>query len=284
MTTQTRLAMTVETGVAVVRFSNPPDDYMDDQTDQALGQLLDSIEHNAAIRVVVLTGASSDVFVRHYDVRELELRGRALAKRGLKFSLDRPVPETRLHASCRRIEQSAKPFIAAINGTAMGGGFELALSCDLRLVQDGPFSLGLPEVNIGLLPGGGGTQRLTRLVGPGRALELMLLGRTFSPRDAVAMGLASECVDGPVLSRALDLAAELAGKSDLAMAHIKRLVRGAAHDMTPGLAAERTLFCDLMTSPEAIDRMHAMNQGRVDLRDRRAGHVAISTSAGAHDA
>ena len=172
-----------------------------------------SIERDAAIRVVVLTGASSDVFVRHYDVRELEQRGRALAKRGLKFSLDRPVPETRLHACCRRIEQSAKPFIAAINGTAMGGGFELALSCDLRLVQDGPFSLGLPEVNIGLLPGGGGTQRLTRLVGPGRALELMLLGRTFSPRDAVAMGLASECVDGPVLPRALDLAAELAGKS-----------------------------------------------------------------------
>lgn len=264
-----RLNMTVENGVAIVRFSNPPHEYMDEVTDRALAETLDAIEGDGDIRAVVLTGSSHDVFVRHYDVHELESKGRKLADRGMKFSPERLIPENSLHACFRRIEESAKPFVAAVNGTAMGGGFELALSCDIRLVQDGPFSLGLPEVNIGLLPGGGGTQRLTRIVGQGRALELMLLGRTISPRDAVSLGLAFECVDGPVLPRALDIATELASKSALAVAHIKKLVRGAG--TADGFALERTLFCDVMTSPEGIARMSAMNNGLVDLRDRRTG-------------
>ena len=161
-----RLSLLVENGVAVVRFTNPPHEYMDEATDRDLAAALDTIEGDADVRAIVLTGASDGVFVRHYDVRELEQRGRALAARGkTSFSLDRPLPENRLHACYRRIGEIPKPFIAAVNGTAMGGGFELALSCDLRLVQAGPHSLGLPGVNIGLLPGAGGTQRLTRLVG-----------------------------------------------------------------------------------------------------------------------
>jgi enoyl-CoA hydratase len=148
----------------------------------------------------------------------------------------------------------------------MGGGLELALSCDLCIVRDGPFDLGLPEINIGLLPGGGGTQRLTRIVGRARALELMLWGKTFSPREAVVLGLASECVAGPILPRALQVASELAAKSPQAIAHIKRLVREfSSGDMRLGLAAERTLFCDLMVSRAAIEAMHAMNSGAIDI-------------------
>ena len=267
-----RLSLTIENAIAVLRFSNPPHEYMDEHTDRDLAVALDRIESDASIRVVVLTGAGEGVFVRHYDVRELAQRGRALAAKGVKFTAERLVPENRLHACLRRIGEIPKPILAAVNGTAMGGGFELALACDIRLVQDGPFSLGLPEINIGLLPGGGGTQRMTRLVGQAKALELMLLGRTFSPREAVGYGLATECVDGVVLPRTIELATELAAKSPTALAHIKRLVRGSvAPDLAPGLALERTLFCDLMVSPDGVARMHAMNCGAVDLRDRRPG-------------
>jgi enoyl-CoA hydratase len=265
-----RLSVSVEGAVAILRFSNPPHEFMDDVTVRQLAATLEELEHDAAVRAVVLTGTSEDVFIRHYDVHELEQRGRKLAARGLTFSLDQLVPENAIHACYRRIEQSAKPFIAAVNGTAMGGGFELALSCDIRLLRDGAYDLGLPEINIGLLPGGGGTQRLVRLAGQARALELMLLGKTFTPQQAVGYGLASECVSGAIMPRALEIAHELAAKPATAVAHIKRLVRGSfGSDPGAGFAAERTLFCDLMVSDESIKRMHAMNTGHRDLRDRQ---------------
>ena len=263
-----RLNVSRDGAVATLRFANPPEGYMDDGTEVALAAALDVIERDDDARVVILTGGQPGVFIRHFDVRVLERRARRMAERKMSFSVDRPVPETSLLASFRRIEESPKPFICAINGTAMGGGFELALCCDLRIAEDGPFSLGLPEVNLGLLPGAGGTQRLPRLVGVARALEIALLGKTMSPRDAAALGLVHECVPN-ALVRARELAQELAAKPAAALAHVKRLVRGAlAMPLVEGLARERTLFCDLMLRPEAIARMAAMNAGRRDIRDR----------------
>jgi enoyl-CoA hydratase len=124
-------------------------------------------------------------------------------------------------------------------------------------------------VNVGLLPGAGGTQKLPRLVGEAKALELMLLGRTLSPREALSVGLVSEVVDGPVLPRARALARELAGKSPRALAHIKRLVRSVgAQDRAKGLADERTLFCDLMVRAETIALLAEASAGRRDIRAR----------------
>lgn len=255
--------------VATLLFSNPPDGFMDDGTEAALAVALDAIEADAQIRAVVLAGADPGVFIRHFDVRVLERRARKMAARAMSFTVERPVPETSLLASFRRIEESPKPFVCALNGTAMGGGFELALCCDLRVAEDGPFDLGLPEVNIGLLPGAGGTQRLPRLVGVARALEIALLGRTVSPREALNLGLVHACVpDARAYARSL--AFELAAKPAAALAHVKRLVHGAlAMPLAQGLAAERTLFCDLMVRPEAIDRMHEMNAGTRDIRASR---------------
>ncbi len=264
-----RLLVSRVGAVAILRFSNPPQGYMDDGTEAALAVALDGIERDEAVRAVILTGAQPGLFIRHFDVRVLERRARKMAERGMRFAVERPVPETSLLASFRRIEDSPKPFICAINGTAMGGGFELALCCDLRIAEDGPYALGLPEVNLGLLPGAGGTQRLPRLVGTARALEIALLGRTMSPRDCAALGLVHECVPD-ALARALELGHELAAKPALALAHVKRLVRGAlAMPLADGLAQERTLFCDLMVRPEAIERMADMNAGRRDIRDRK---------------
>lgn len=254
-----KVDLQVEGEIAIVRFSNPPDGYMDDDTSAGLLMALDRIESDDAIRVAVLTGADEGVFIRHFDVRILEERGRALAARGLSFTEDRPVPPSPLHDALRRMERCPKPLIAALNGVTMGGGFEVALGCDIRLAEAGDYQIGLPEANIGLLPGAGGTQRLPRLIGEARALEFLLTGRTVTPERAEHYGLVSACVEAPVLDHALEMARDLCAKPAIALVHIKRLTRlGANNDM---LAAERTLFCDLMVSDEGIELMARMNAG-----------------------
>lgn len=254
--------------VAILRFSNPPHGYMDGETETALAAHLDRIEGDDSIRAVVLTGGQEDVFIRHYDVSALYETAKGMAARGMSFSTDRPVPEAPYLVCLRRMEEMAKPFIAAINGTAMGGGFEMALACDIRLVKDGPYDLGLPEINLGILPGAGGTQRLTRLLGEAKALEMILLGRTISPREAAACGIASACIRGDVLAKAMELANGLARRPPRAMAHIKGLIKGVAHyPPDEGLARERTLFCDLMVDEEALQEMKAMSEGKRDILD-----------------
>jgi enoyl-CoA hydratase len=167
------------------------------------------------------------------------------------------------------METMPKPVIAAINGLAMGGGFELTLACDLRIAEEGDYEVGLPEVKVGILPGAGGTQKLARLVGMPRALEMTLRGRTVSPAEALALGIVHEVVPaGTSVARAQEVAAEIATRSPKAVAHIKRLVR-----MTPetpladGLALERTLFLDLLVSDDALDLMSRMNAGDLDIRN-----------------
>lgn len=256
----------VNARVVVAHFSNPPQGLMDDQTEAELACLVDTVEADANLVAVVLSGAHPGVFIRHYDVAVLEARARAMAAKGLSFDLSRTVPEALLHRCQRRIERSPKIWIAAINGTAMGGGFELALACDLRIAQDGHYPIGLPESNIGLLPGAGGTQRLAQLVGSARALEWMLLGTTFSPREAARHGLVHRCCEGPALDEALRMAAQLAARNPRALAHIKWLVRSApALGDTQALAQERTLFCSLMVDPRTIEAMAAMNRGEGDI-------------------
>jgi enoyl-CoA hydratase/carnithine racemase len=265
-----RVALSLHGSVAVVRLSNPPTGLMDDVMEAELEQVLAQLDDPAAWpggRVVVLTGGEPGVFVRHYDVAVLHQRGQALRARGKTFTLERPVPPAGIHRCIERIERSALVFIAAVNGTAMGGGFELALACDLRVVQHGPHQLGLPELNAGLLPGATGTQVLTRLLGPALALQCLLTARVFRPEELPQLGLAQACVDD-ALAHALQLAARLQAVPARACAHIKRLVRDAAHrPAAESLAAERTLFCDCMVDPEAEPLMRAIAEGRRTLAD-----------------
>ncbi len=264
----TRIAATRQGGVVLARLFNPPAGCMDAQTETELLALLDRVDAEPAAAVLVFTGRDEGVFVRHYDVAVLEQRGRAMAARGLRFALDRPVPEAPLHRALARIEAGRCITIAAINGSCMGGGYELALACDLRYAQAGAYRIGLPEINIGLLPGAGGTQKLQRVMGHAAALEALLLGRTFGPAEAAEHGLVQACV-ADVLGHALTVAAELAAKPQPALAHIKRLAHRAGHgDAAAGLAAERTLFCDTLVSDAALQRMAEMNAGRRDISDR----------------
>ena len=263
-----RVTLEYDGAVACLTLSNPPQGYMDEAMETALAAHVDALEADDAIRAVVLTGGQDGVFVRHYDVSVIETRGRALAARGLRLSTDRPVPEAPIHATLRRMEQSGKAYVAALNGTAMGGGFELALACDIRLVQNGAHHLGLPEINLGILPGAGGTQRLPRLIGHAWATRMMLLGDTLTPREAVSCGFAMTLTDGPVLPDAMTVANRLAAKPAKALAHIKRLLRSAGDTpLDEALAAERMLFCDLMISDDAIALMADWTDGKRTIRD-----------------
>lgn len=254
-------------GVALITLANPPSGLMDPAMEQGLLKAVRSLEADESVRALVLTGETPGIFVTHYDVAVLAERAAAMRARGMSFAEARPVREGPIHETQRRLEAMPKATIAAINGTAMGGGFELALACDFRLAADGDYPLGLPEINLGLLPGAGGTQRLTRLVGVARALELTLLGDTIAPARAHALGLLTELTQGPPLPRALELAGRLAAKPQRALAHIKNLVRRAPEGpLDQLLAAERTLFCDLLVQETAAGRMAEWVAGRRDIR------------------
>lgn len=255
--------------VATITITNPPMGYMDAATVPELDAATAELEADTAIRAVVITGGLPGVFIRHYSVHELEQLSRNLCAAGVQVDPSRTVPERDLDRVFRRIETMPKPVIAAINGLAMGGGFELTLACDIRIAEEGDYELGLPEVKVGILPGAGGTQKLARLVGMARALEMTLRGRTVSPAEAHALGIVQELAPARgALARARQIAAEIASRPPRAAAHIKRLVR-----MTPetplaeGLALERTLFLDLLISDEALKLMGRMNAGDLDIRD-----------------
>jgi enoyl-CoA hydratase len=259
-----RVQCTLEGACAIVRLFNPKQGLMDEAMESELLQVLDLLHDGVcwpAGRVVILTGRDPGVFVRHYDVAVLHQRAQAMATRGKAFSIDRPVPQGGVHRCIDRIEASSLIFIAAINGVAMGGGFELALACDLRVVQEGPHELGLPELNLGLLPGAGGTQALARLLGVSATLQLLLTARVLSPRELAELRLAGACV-ADALAQARAWAAQLQAVPARACAHIKRLVRSAGSwDVEQGRAAERTLFCDCMVDPAALPLMADVAQG-----------------------
>lgn len=269
-----QLTVRIDNNVALVTISNPPEGFMNAQTLEELGSAVEMLEADDRVRAVVFTGGVDGVFIRHYDVRDLEKMAHGLRERKIAFSDDRLIPERNIDRLFHRMETSVKPMIAAINGFCMGGGLEFSLACDFRIAADGDYSLGPIEVNLGILPGAGGTVKLARLLGVGKALELCLLGRAISPREAAQIGLVHQTVAGDAVERALALAGELAAKPPKAIAHIKRLIRESAPPATEALLGlERTLFLDLLVSDEAVELMSGLNRGEFDVRTgpRRPG-------------
>jgi len=155
-----------------------------------------------------------------------------------------------------------KVFIAAINGLAMGGGCELALACDIRIMAKGDYVIGLPEITLGIIPGAGGTQRLARVLGPAKALEMMLEGRVLSPGEALAMGLIHR-VAGPerLLAGATATAERLARRSPKAVAALKRAVyEGSARPLEEGLHIERAGFLSVSSTAAAKRAMRSYSE------------------------
>ncbi|TDU32772.1 enoyl-CoA hydratase [Panacagrimonas perspica] len=242
----------LENGVVVATYHNPPMNYF---CAEGAGELIALIEtwRDPAIRAVVLTGAIKGKFITHYSVEELE--GYASDHGALRAS--GTALNDGYHAMLLSLRNLPKPVIVAMNGDAMGGGFELCLSCDIRIAARGDHRFGLPEAKLGILPGGSGTQRLSRLIGAGRAIEFILRGRVLKPEDAHAMGLVHELADD-ALVRAREVAGELASLPPVALREIKRAVyEGVDRNLADGLKVEGEAFLETMLSEDARTAMRA---------------------------
>jgi enoyl-CoA hydratase len=217
----------------------------------ALADALDALDADPTCRAIVLTGAGDRAFAAGADIRELA----------------RQTPVTLLvedrFAVWERIAAVRKPVIAAVRGFALGGGCELAMSCDLIVAgEDARF--GQPEINLGVMPGAGGTQRLTRAIGRARAMDLILTGRTIAAAEAEAMGLVSRVVPSEAaLPAALELGAAIAAQPPVAVLAAKEAVRLAEElPLSAGLRHERRAFFALFATEDQSEGMSAFVEKR----------------------
>jgi enoyl-CoA hydratase len=246
-----------EDGIALVTVNRP--EKLNALNAAVMGELDDAlrrVETDAAVRGLILTGAGDKAFVAGADIAELPV-GRAMAARGMSVHGQ---------AVLRRLERMGKPSIAAINGYALGGGLELALCCTIR-VASANAKLALPEIKLGMMPGYGGTQRLPRLVGRGRALEMLLTGGLIDAAEAERMGLVSHVVlqtELLVFSRAL--LRRILENAPLAIASILETVdAGLNGGLEEGLRFEAGVFGTVAATEDAAEGTRAFLEKRKPL-------------------
>ena len=236
--------------VAVLTFDRPPLNAIDEQMVRELAEVTAELTADTGTRAVVVRSALEGVFMAGADIHEFE----RIAEEGI----DRALLAQEVFS---RFAEVPQPTVAAINGHALGGGLELALACDFRFAArtDGAL-IGLPEVRLGLLPGAGGTQRLTWLVGPARATELIMKGIQLSPEQAAADGIVHFLVEPDELEpKARDYAVRLARQAPIALRGIKRAIRAA--QSPEGLATEGEAFREVLASNDAQTGVHAFLEG-----------------------
>ena len=239
--------------VGWITLDRPPANSYDagflEELDQAIGQVAE-----AEVAVAVVRSASEKFFSAGADVK-------AFLERSADENM---VMCRRAHQVLDRFAAEAPLFVAAIAGHALGGGYEIALACDIRVAAEGRYRIGLPEVTLGLLPGTGGTQRLPRLIGRGRALELMTTGRTVTPDEAERLGMVDRLVPAGEFDQAVaDLAASLAGGAPLAVAAITRVVNdGLDRPLPDALDRELEELGPLFASEDAREGMTAFTEKR----------------------
>jgi len=246
--------VTREGAVAVVTVSRPEAlNALNTQTNEDLLAVVRELSADGSVRAVVLTGAGDKSFVAGADIAEMKdfsaEQGRVFGALG--------------QAVMSGIEAAPQPWIAAVNGFALGGGCELALACDIRIAAENA-KFGQPEINLGITPGFGGTQRLPRAVGDGWAKYLVLSGRHVRADEALRIGLVQVVVaKSELMTQAMKLAEELAGKSPLAMRYCKAAVQAASNsDITTGQGIERDLFALAFASEDQSEGMSAFLEKR----------------------
>jgi enoyl-CoA hydratase/carnithine racemase len=218
-----------------------------------LQQHLKAIQSRRGVRAVVITGKGDKAFCAGADLKE----------RATMSQEDVHAFHQALRDSFRGIETAAQVFVAAVNGAALGGGLELALACDLRVAVEGA-EMGLPEVALGIIPGGGGTQRLPRAIGVARAKDLVLTARRVGAAEALAMGLVSRvAAPGRLLEEALELAGKAAANAPVSLRQAKRAIDGGFHlPLEEALAFENRMYQDCLKTKDRVEALRAFAEKR----------------------
>jgi len=244
----------LDDGVATITLSRPEvHNAMNEPMRRELTECFTALASDEATRVILVTGAGERAFSAGADIREFV----------------EPAPPVRFRAERRRVDfrqamdRCPQPIIAAIRGYAFGGGLELALACDIRIAGDDA-QLGLTEINLAIIPGGGGTQRLPRLVGRGKALEMILTGARLSAAEALRIGLVERVVPAAgVLKAARELAGTMAAKAPVALRYAKEaVVKGLELPLDQGLRLEGDLSAFLRTTDDRLEGARAFLEKR----------------------
>jgi enoyl-CoA hydratase / 3-hydroxyacyl-CoA dehydrogenase len=236
--------------IAIAWIDRPPANSISPEVVQSLAKVWDAVTGSGSIRALIFASANPMLFCAGADIKAFTTMDEA----GGKALLDQ------MHDLLRAMETSSIVTIAAVNAAAFGGGNELAMACDFRIAAQSA-SFGQPEINLGIIPGFGGTQRLPRLIGEARALELNLLGDPIDAGEALELGLVNRVVpDHELLDTALSWARKLAGQAPLAVQEIKRV--SAAGDLDAGIDAEKRGFATAFGSADAREGISAFLEKR----------------------
>jgi enoyl-CoA hydratase len=251
--------------VVELRFGNPPRHTLTAPMVMRMHELLDQLRGDGQVRVLVVRSATPGVFITHYEVGELSSMADSRGE-SKSTPASRPAEEERLHPLHElilKLEDLDAITIAALDGLAMGGGLELALGCDFRLARDGQHVFGLPETTVGILPGAGGTQRLARLLGIARAMDLILHARLMTPREALELGVVHRVFDDASFDAELKAFTDnLARRAPIALQQAKRAIRdGVDRPLRDGLLVEQRAFDRTMASEDARHAMKAYLKG-----------------------
>lgn len=247
------ILLNIENGVATITMNNPKTlNALSDVTIRELSDSLTVLEADDTVRVVIVTG-SGKAFVAGADV---------------SYMADLTPEQARVFARdttdiYQRMSESNKVFIAAVNGFALGGGCEFALACDLRIASEFA-KFGLPEVSLGILPGGGGTQRLTKLVGTQKAKEMILTGNPIRANEALQIGLVCKVVNADdLLPAAQDLAASIMKNAPMAVQYARECIQQSEGlDVPTGIKYENMMFGLCFATPDQKEGMHAFLEKR----------------------
>ena len=248
-------------------LSNPPSHTLNSSGVQEIHKFLDIIEKKDDLRVLAFTGEGENVFIRHYEVGELA----DSAEKNIESNKEARDPKE-LHAFHRmllRLRELDAIVVAGINGNTAGGGCEFSLGCDLRVMADGDFLIGLPETSVGILPGGGGTQRLSRLIGSSRALDLILHAKLLKPLEAHNLGIINKLLTEKKFKEELDEYCEdLANRAPIALSQVKKIIhQGLDMTLEDSLLLEQKAFDVTMNSKDAARAMRSLLNAQENIEN-----------------
>ena len=248
-------------------LSNPPTHTLTSSGVNEIHAFLDQIEKRDDLRVLAFTGDGENVFIKHYEVGELA----NTAERNLETKKDKQDPKElhAFHTMLLRLRDLDAIVVAGINGNTAGGGCEFSLGCDLRIMADGNFLIGLPETSVGILPGGGGTQRLSRLIGSSRALDLILHAQLLSPKEAFDLGIINKLVSQVSFNQELiSYCEDLSNRAPIALQQVKKIIhQGLEMTLEESLLVEQKAFDVTMNSKDAARAMRALLNTQENIED-----------------